>query len=370
MVTKNQYVILTGSKNNAGDYLIKYRAKKLLALLRPDRSVIDYDGWKPFSKEQVIEINESKALILLGGPALQSGMRSRIYPMVNNLAEISIPIIMLGVGYKGVEGTWEETYNYPLDEGSVELLRKINASGFMSSVRDYHTLNVLRQKGFNNFIMTGCPALYSLDHLNKQVEFKSKPEKIGFSLGVSYYRSSSMEKQMKDLIFLLSKKTEFNLEVLFHHKIDRSILKQNKFVEWLEKEHINYKDISGSENGLIDSYSACDLHIGYRVHAHIFCCSISKPSVLLSEDGRGVALKEVIGGLSLKAYTGYGNQLTLKAANKMGLYDIFKTDPGFAQDVVNNLEYEIEQKYPRISLCRKAIDGYYTQMQKVISQLP
>ena len=367
---KNQYVILTGSKNNAGDYLIKYRAKKLLAELRPDREIIDYDAWKPFSKEQVIEINESKALILLGGPALQNGMRERIYPMVKNLAEINVPIVMLGVGYKGVEGTWEETYNYRLDKESLELLRKINESGVLSSVRDYHTLNVLRHKGFNNFIMTGCPALYSIEHLNKPVQFDDRPIKIGFSLGVSYYRSSSMEKQMKDLISLLSKKTEFNLEVLFHHKIDRSMPKQNKFVEWLEKEHINYKDISGSENGLIDSYSACDLHIGYRVHAHIFCCSISKPSVLLSEDGRGVALKEVIGGLSLKAYTGYGNQLALKAANKIGLYDIFKADPVFAQDVVNNLEYEIEQNYPRVSLCRGAIDGHYAQMQKVIDQLP
>ena len=43
---KDQYVILTGSKNNAGDYLIKYRAKKLFAELRPDRSIIDINGWE------------------------------------------------------------------------------------------------------------------------------------------------------------------------------------------------------------------------------------------------------------------------------------------------------------------------------------
>ena len=41
---KDQYVILTGSKNNAGDYLIKYRAKQLFANLRPDRKIIDING--------------------------------------------------------------------------------------------------------------------------------------------------------------------------------------------------------------------------------------------------------------------------------------------------------------------------------------
>ena len=43
---KDQYVILTGSKNNAGDYLIKYRAKQLFTNLRPDRKIIDINGWE------------------------------------------------------------------------------------------------------------------------------------------------------------------------------------------------------------------------------------------------------------------------------------------------------------------------------------
>lgn len=43
---KDYYVILTGSKNNAGDFLIKCRAKneKLFAALRPDRDIVDLDA--------------------------------------------------------------------------------------------------------------------------------------------------------------------------------------------------------------------------------------------------------------------------------------------------------------------------------------
>lgn len=39
------YVILTGSKNNAGNFLIKHRAKKLFTALRNDRKLVDLDAW-------------------------------------------------------------------------------------------------------------------------------------------------------------------------------------------------------------------------------------------------------------------------------------------------------------------------------------
>lgn len=367
---KNQYVILTGSKNNAGDYLIKYRAKKLFSKLRPDREVVDYDGWKPFSQKQLVEINQSKALILLGGPALQNKMRENIYPMTPNLDDITVPIVMLGIGYKGVQGTWEETRSYRLDPPSLELLRRVNLSGVISAVRDYHTLNVLQHYGFDNFIMAGCPALYSLDHLSSEFSPAEKIKKVCFSMGVSYCRSKSMDVQMRDLIAQLSAINDFKLEVLFHHSIDASHPRQTEFAMWLGENNILYRDISGSENDLIESYSDCDLHVGYRVHAHIYCCSISKPSVLLSEDGRGVALKDVIGGLSYKAYTRYSAGLFSKIAGRAGLCDVFTTSPGFASGVVRNIQYEMENSYPRASLCRSAIDSHFSQMERVISQLP
>ena len=43
-------------------------------------------------------------------------------------------------------------------------------------------------------------------------------------------------------------------------------------------------DVSYDEKK-IDMYLDFDLHIGYRVHAHIYFLSKSKPSILLHEDG-------------------------------------------------------------------------------------
>ena len=166
---KHQYVILTGSKNNAGDFLIKYRAKQLFKELRLDREIIDFNGWEEFDKEKLKTINDSHALILLGGPALVKGMRDRIYKMTKNLDDIRVPIIMMGIGWKSINGNWEDTYEYPLDDKDIKLLEVINNSGYISSVRDYHTLNAIKFKGFDNFLMTGCPAYYDLIFINKEV---------------------------------------------------------------------------------------------------------------------------------------------------------------------------------------------------------
>ena len=92
---KDQYVILNGSKNNAGDYLIKYRAKQLFSEIRPDRKIIDLNAYEKLSKEKLEVINSSKALILMGGPALVRNMVPKVYPLTGNIDDIKVPIIMM-----------------------------------------------------------------------------------------------------------------------------------------------------------------------------------------------------------------------------------------------------------------------------------
>lgn len=369
----SKYVLLTGSKNNAGDYLIKHRAKALLNHLRPDRAIVDFNAWIPLTAEQLTEINSSDALILCGGPSIQEGnrLRENIYPLTKNLSEITAPIIMMGSGYKGANGTWLETTQYEIAKPSLEILQRVNNSGYIAGVRDYHTLNVLQNKGFNNYLMTGCPALYSPQHIGSDFQANSAIGKIGVSLGVSYLRSNSMKVQMKQLIELLhSTFKESEIAVYFHHQIDTAVTEQKEFIEWLENNDYSYQDISGTADGLIQVYSQCDLHIGYRVHAHIFCSSISIPSVLISEDGRGIALKEVIGGLIFNGFDSVDKTIVGKVLNKVSNKDPFKAIPGLSHDVVTHLKYEVENNYPRMRLIRPHIDQHYQLMKKFIANLP
>lgn len=381
---KDQYVVLTGSKNNAGDYLIKYRAKKLFKAFRPDREIVDYNAWEKFDQTRLNEVNSSKALILLGGPALQSSMRPKIYPMVDDLDKIQVPVIMMGIGWKSINGNWSDTYQYPLSDESIELLKKIDQSGYQSSVRDYHTLNAICFKGYDNFIMTGCPAYYDLDSIGKEIKVSKELNKVAFSLGVSFIESRSMEKQMKNVILELNKIYEDQtFEVVFHHSLQKKeflrtynatsyhVNAHNEFANWLDQQNINYVDISGSAENLMNYYSDVDLHIGYRVHAHIFMNSISKFSILISEDGRAKATKDVIGGIVLNGYSKFSDSYLSKILNKLFTkYDRYKANNYLTKELIKNISYEKSVDFNRIKNSRKSIDNNFNVMKLFLRQLP
>lgn len=369
---EDRYVILTGGKNNAGDFLIKTRAKALLSAIRPDRQVVDYDGWKKLNPEQLETINNSKALVLTGGPSLQPNnrIRNNIYPLTENLDDIKVPITTFGVGYKGQKGSWKETFDYNFHGASLELLERINASGYQSSVRDYHTLNTLQVNGFHNFIMTGCPALYDTTTELKPLS-NHKIKKVGFSLGISYKANIGMKKLMQQMILDVQEQIQAEeFCVFFHHSITTSDRAQTRFIQWLEAKNIAYKDISGGAEKLMENYKTCDFHIGFRVHAHIFCSSIGKPSILMSEDGRAVALKEVLNGLIFKAHYVKYNSLIVKVMNKVGLIDKIRARRETLPLLKRAIPYETNNNYIRINQGFYAINQHFEIMKSFLKNLP
>lgn len=61
-----------------------------------------------------------------------------------------------------------------------------------------------------------------------------------------------------------------------------------------QRYHVHIRDVSGDVNKL-DFYQDCDLHIGYRVHAHLYFISQRTPSILINEDGRGLGMGVSLG---------------------------------------------------------------------------
>lgn len=378
---KPYYVILTGSKNNAGDFLIKYRAKELFKQLRPDRKVIDMDAWKKLSEQDLKVINESKALVLMGGPALQKNLYPGIYPLVDDLNKIKVPITCMGIGWKSLSGNWNDSRDYSLLESSKKLITRMQKDGLPLSVRDYHTLNVLNNVGATHGLMTGCPATYVLNKLGSSIELQGI-NKVSFSLGVSFLESKSLKIQMKNLI-LLTKQLfgKADLDVVFHHSLSDNFLETHngsqahlkghrEFVSWLQKHNISYVDISGSAETLIKHYEKCDLHIGYRVHAHIFMSSISKPSILIAEDGRGKALRYVFGGLIFDAFEKIQQGFWGKVKRKLGVGDTYDVAANVESEVIHSIQYELNNSFPRISASRHLIDANYKVMARFLSELP
>lgn len=377
-----KYTILTGGKNNAGDYLIKHRAKELFKSLRPDREIIDINGWEHISNSTLQSINDSEALILTGGPALQKKMYPSVYRLRDSLDEIEVPILTMGIGWYSKKGTWHDSYEYNLSDSTLKLLERINDSGYLSSVRDYHTQNVLFNFGLKNFMMTGCPALYNHEFINKNFNIPKQIKKIGFSLGVTFKFSKKIENQMKDSILKIKDQfPDSKIEVVFHHSPFKEYLKtagaakslykgHQRLLIWLKEQGIGFVDISGSAENLINYYKNCDLHIGYRVHAHIFMSSINKASILLSEDGRGIALEKVLGGLIFKAYDSVLLNNFVKGLHKFNIpLDTYSVNSKFADSLSKSISYELKHGI-RFEQNRMNIDKHYKVMKNFIMQLP
>lgn len=380
--SKPYYVVLTGAKNNAGDFLIKKRALELFRQLRGDRDVVDFDAWKPLHKQGLDVVNNSLALILLGGPSIQKNMYPGVYALVDDLKAISTKITAMGVGWKSAEGNWKNTRQFAFTESSRSLMRRIAQDGMAVSVRDYHTLNVLAGSDIKNVVMTGCPATYVLDKVSSPLIVHSHIRKVGFSLGVSFLVSKAMETQMKNTI--RRARDYFSVEqfnVLFHHGTTKAYLSSPsssekhlvgtlKFIDWLKEEGVSYIDISGSAEKMISYYEDCDFHLGYRVHAHILMSSLAKPSLLLAEDGRGKSLREVFGGLIFDGFDSVNNSIFGKIARKLGLMETYDVYSHLDEEVVGHIDYEIKNGYPRCEGSRRVIGSNFDKMKSFILDLP
>lgn len=378
------YILLTGGKNNAGDYLIKHRAMALLEKYRPDRTYLDVDGWKPFDDNLLSKVNKAKALLLTGGPSIQKDMRERIYPMVDDLSSIRIPIILFGGGWKSSRGTWKDTHTYKISDATEELLDRIAKDGFPASVRDFHTLNVLLNKGVDKAIMTGCPALYAEERSSYKLDINQNSN-ITFSTGVAFATSKSMKKSQASIISGLKEKYG-NLTIAFHHTLDPDLFEkaygtkdkpllsaQIELAEWLDKIGINYVDLSGGLENMITHYQSQDVHVGYRVHAHIYMTSVNKISALIAEDGRGKALKDVLGGLVFEGFEqlkpGFRTEKKL-FRKKQVKQDKFKASRDLTQDMLHHLEYEAQSNFQRIRIQFDAIEHHRETMQQFLRGLP
>lgn len=387
MEKKPYYVLITGSKNNAGDYLIKYRAKQLFEALRPDRELVDVDAWKERDDKLLEVFNSAQAVILTGGPSLQRRMYPNIYKVLGNIDDIKVPILAMAIGWRAFPGEWLQTHSYRFSEETTKLLRRIESSGYASSVRDYHSLNALLHQGFKSFSMTGCAALYDLDYVGKSYSSSNEIKRVAFSLGVAFAKDRDHEKNFKKLIVGLRNKFQGEkFDVVFHHSLDREHFhkvynrqddffdKHEKFAKWLTSEGISYTDISGSAETMMNYYNLVDLHIGYRVHAHIYMSSVNKLSILIAEDGRGKAQRDAISGLVIDSeFLQAGDpksSLLSKGLTELKIMKKELVNKFVTEDVLENLTYEEKSAFNRVKRTRSMIDSLFGQMKSFIQQLP
>lgn len=183
------------------------------------------------------------------------------------------------------------------------------------SCRDLITCQVLQYQGFDDVCMTGCPAWYDIELVRERGKAKYKePKRIIISDPASkyFYRECL---SLTD--FIIRRFPNAEVSFVFHRGRDKD------FSEELANRRIQILDIAGSCDGF-EIYNECDLHIGYRVHAHIYNLSRRQNSILIEEDGRGAGVDQALGLPQIKAYSDQfqiGSNFFNKVYKRMPFYE-------------------------------------------------
>lgn len=298
--------LLSGAYKNAGDFLIVKRSEQLLKYVYPRAEIVKYERRKSLS-DRLDEINNSDYLVIAGGPAYVHNVYPDILPLVPNLNDIKVPIFALGLGWQGITAGSDLIYRYQFTSHSLQLLRRIEKDGFELGCRDLLSQRILRNAGINSTVMTGCVAWHNLKYVD-QTEFrvpKNEMRKIcvsdpaiKFNFDMAYVLVKYLKKRYPhaEIIFVFHRGTKADSNTTQKDSAYIIDLKQK-----IETAGVRCEDISYGSQGF-HIYDDCDLHIGFRVHAHIYNLSIRNKSVLIEEDSRGAGVNQALGLPSILAY--------------------------------------------------------------------
>lgn len=255
----------------------------------------------------------------------------------------------------------------------------MSASATFLSCRDLLSVRVLRAAGISNALMTGCPVWYDLPRLGSPMRLPTEVNHLIFTPAqLSFYRDPSLAvaKQIRHAF------PHARLVCSFH----RGIAQPDKFLSDEERhnnsaiaravEAMGYEvvDVSGSANA-DEEYGKCDVHVGFRLHAHL--CSLSKrvPSVLMHEDGRGVGASQT---LNVRGFDAFQRTVTgsMPALNERVSRFLDRKLRGVVpssvcgDEVGEYLVHLRETGFAAYAGVGNVIDAHFEQMKRFLHSLP
>ena len=363
---------LSGAYKNSGDFLIEKRAVELIRHVYPEAEIVRF--LRNEIADNTTAINCCDFAVIGGGPIFKQTLKGYM-PLDLYCREIQRPTMILGGGWYGRNGSSFTMRGYRFDSQTKDFLKHVYASGFGFSCRDLQTLNILRANGFSRSVMTGCPAWYDTRYVG-QDEFRRESEEIR----KIYVSDPSKLYNLDSLLLLVDYLTErfpgAALTVLFHRGIEKDAFTSGKSasaltecVRKLEEKGVAVRDISFGAEGF-SAYDDCDLHIGFRVHAHIYNLSVRNRTILLEEDGRGAGVNETLGMPSIRAYddrTNVSNRCLNMA--RYGAVQYQKPNPSLVNELDNYLALLQSIDYAYLTNAFRLQNTCYEHMLAYLRQL-
>ncbi len=367
-----KFAMMSGALKNAGDFLIVKRSEGLIRHVYPDAELHFYNRCKSI-EDDLEEINQMDAMIFCGGPAYIPQLYPQAFPLVSDLNRIRIPMFALGLGWFGSSSANKAVYNYRFSASTKQLLHRIESDTKLLGCRDWYSVSVMRSQGIWSGRMTGCPAWYHLDFVDQQDFGKTDPRRVK-KVCISDPADPGYLQQLTDVTaYLRQVFPAAEVKVVFHRGITQDAYTSSQAsqricqaVSACTQLGAECIDISYGQDGF-DVYDDCDLHIGFRVHAHIYNLSRRNCSVLIEEDGRGAGVNQALG---LCPITAYDYAVKTWPDGEHMISTVGKSENAYLlqllDDHLNNL-YQAD--FLQIRHAFRLMQAYYRQMEQHVESL-
>lgn len=280
---------------NIGDGFI---LNSLTKLLLPSECKYLFTSRKSLSDDDIRKINSTKAVILAGANQLND--KYTIVPGMNTstLDKINIPIIPFGIGIHGIE-----KYNQRMSETTKNILKLIHERIKFSSWRCPLTIEYLHNnlpELASQFLLTGCPVIYDDKLLNSSKLFSTQSQQIVVTVTE---RLEFWDREVKTIDFVFNNYPksgkilslhqdflELENKVNLSKKYDKTPLSLREYAQ-----HKGFKIFKpASVDECFNFYDKCDLHMGSRLHAHLYFISQAKKSFLTYVDERCTGFSKLL----------------------------------------------------------------------------
>lgn len=261
---------------NIGDRLIAHSLRKIL----------DDNYGKELSVSTVFRAAEwdevepelSKAdHIIFACVPIRSKFEERIIPYARRIINGSTPYSVLAAG---TDMPVKDDGNFltSIDEESITIVRELGRGAKKFTTRGILSQAFCHGIGIENSVYEGDVAFYYPETYGLDFTAPSKISRIVIS---DPHRTPSYLESLKCLI-------DGAAELLPKAKVTVALHGQNDETEKFCRENgIDVESIYKEPDNGLSIYDRCDLHVGYRVHAHVSALSRRVPSYLLEQDGRG-----------------------------------------------------------------------------------
>ncbi|WP_299290873.1 polysaccharide pyruvyl transferase family protein [Nitrosopumilus sp.] len=351
------YAITIPTSTNVGDYLISKSAKRIIKEIKGDVEIIEFPMQKDL-QDNLKEINECDAMIIPHFAIRDPGMYPETYRLVKDLKQIKVPIFPLGAGWKGFPGDYNTVKTLEYSPKTRKFLQYIANQVETVLCRDYFTCQVLKNHNISNVVMGGDIAWYDFDMMGKEMNRKREIKKIVFTTPHAPWFNKQAMETMKMLEKLYPNATKI---CAMHSGLN---LEDDEVGKYGQQIGFEVRDVS-KDLEKIEFYKECDLHVGYRLHAHIFFLRNRNPSVLLHEDGRGTGFSYTVGIGGFDAFKIMeGLKKKIHFATHKGRERIMAADMQIPKKVKNFLEEENQSYFRRYVGIPKMFDQTFQQVMK------